>query len=48
MRQENLNENPKVVANVPFEYGPIMSNYHEDNIYDKFATRIRCTIDILA
>jgi hypothetical protein len=41
-------ESPKSLGTLRFEYGPILSNYKEDDIEEKFEQIVRRIIEVLA
>ncbi len=46
--ENDILSNPKSVSTVPFVYGPILSNYHEDDLDDKLDRLIKDIIIIVA
>lgn len=45
--ENDINENTKSLGSIPFNYGPILSNYHKDDINEKFEGIVRDIIEIL-
>ena len=46
--ETDINENPKSLGSIPFNYGSILSNYHQDDINEKFEGVIRDIIEIMS
>ena len=46
--ENDINENPKSLGSIPFNYGSILSNYHKDDINEKFEGIIRDIIEIMS
>lgn len=47
MTEKDISLSPKSLGTIPFVYGPLLSNYHKDDVYEKFERIIRDIIDIL-
>lgn len=48
MTEKDISLSPKSLGTIPFVYGPLLSNYHKDDVYEKFERIIRDIIDILS
>lgn len=46
--ENDINENPKSLGSIPFNYGPILSSYNKDDINEKFEGIIRDIIEIIS
>lgn len=46
--ENDINDNPKSLGTIPFNYGSILSNYHLDDINEKFEGVVRDIIEILS
>lgn len=46
--ESDINENPKSIATIPFVYGGMISNYHEDDLDKKLERIVKSLVIILA
>lgn len=46
--ENDINENPKSLGTIPFNYGAILSNYRKDDINEKFEGIVHDIIEIMA
>ena len=46
--EEEILNTPKSIANIPFEYGAVLSNYHDDDLDEKLKRIVKYIVAILA